>query len=64
MTYISGAMFEDYQTIISRDILDSVFHTFSSTVYYVITFLISRIQKPYLERRKILQKRKHHSPVF
>ena len=30
---------------ISRDILDSVFYYFSCTVYYVITFLNSIIQK-------------------
>ena len=43
--YISGAKFEDYCSNISRDILDSVFSNFSSTVYYAITFLICIKQK-------------------
>ena len=43
--YSSGAKFEDYCSNISRDILDSTFHHFSYTVYYVITFLICIIPK-------------------
>ena len=43
--YISGTKFEEQCFNISRDILDSVFYYFSGTVYYVITFLISIIQK-------------------
>ena len=43
--YISGTKFEEHCFNISGDILDSVFYYFSCTVYYVITFLISIIQK-------------------
>ena len=43
--YISGTKFEDHCYNMSKDILDSVFYHFGSTVYYVITFLISIIQK-------------------
>ena len=38
--YISGAKFEDHCSNISGDILNSVFHRFSGTIYDVITFLI------------------------
>ena len=49
----SGARFEEHCSNISRDILDSVFYHFSCTVYYVITFLISIIQKRlYLQNEK------------
>ena len=43
--YISGAKFEDHCFNISRDILNSVFHGFSETIYDVITTLICIIQK-------------------
>ena len=44
--YITGAKFEDRCSNISRDILNSVFHRFSGTIYDVITSLICTIQKP------------------
>ena len=43
--YISGAKFEELRSNISGDILDSVFHCLSVTIYDVITFLICIIQK-------------------
>ena len=43
--YISGTKFEEHGFNISRDILKSISYHFSGTVYYVITFLISIIQK-------------------
>ena len=42
---IFGAKFEEQCSIISRDILDSVFYCSSGTIYDVITFLIYIIQK-------------------
>ena len=65
--YISGTKFGKHCFNISRDILDSVFYYFICTVYYVITFLISIIQNVNIftvERKKIFQKGKRHSPVF
>ena len=43
--YISGAKFEDHSSNISGDILNSVFHPFSRTIYDVITSLICILQK-------------------
>ena len=43
--YISGAKFEDHCSNISGDILNSVFHRFSGTIYEVITLSICIIQK-------------------
>ena len=43
--YSSGAKFGDHCSNISGDILNSVFHPFSGTIYDVITFLICIIQK-------------------
>ena len=43
--YFSGAKFEDHCSNISGDILDSVFYSFSGTIYDVITSLICIIQK-------------------
>ena len=66
LMYIYGAKFEDYRSNISRDILDSVFHHFSCTVYYVITLLICMIQnRCYLyNENRYAKKQKGHSPVF
>ena len=36
--YSFGAKFEDYRSNIARDILDSVFHNFSCSVFYDIAF--------------------------
>ena len=49
-----------------RDILDSVFYHFSCTVYYLITYPNLHNTKTLisLERKKIFQKRKHHSSEF
>ena len=42
---ISGAKFEDHGSNISGDILNSVFHRFSGTIYDAITSLICILQK-------------------
>ena len=46
VVYITGAKFDDQCSNISGDILNSVFHRFSGTIYDVITSLICIIQKP------------------
>ena len=43
--YISGAKFEGHWFNISGDILNSVFHRFSGTIYDVIISLICIMQK-------------------
>ena len=45
MMYISGAKFEEHSSNISGDILDSVFHCPTGTIYDVITLLICIMQK-------------------
>ena len=58
--YISGTKFEDHCSNISGDILNSVFYSFSGTIYDVITFLICIIQKgEYLENEKRYSKKKN-----
>ena len=54
LIYISGAKFEGHCSNISGDILDSVFHCLSGTVYDIITCLICIIQK----MKKDIPKRK------
>ena len=50
--YISGDKFEEHCFNSSRNILDSVFYYFSCTIYHVLTFLISIIQKHFISRMK------------
>ena len=69
---IFGTKFQEHCFNISRDILDSVFYHFSSSLFFVITFLISITQKRWylsgahvsLEWKRILQKGKRHSTVL
>ena len=66
VVYISGARLEDHCINISGDILTSVFHRFSGTIYDVITSLICIIQKReyLLNEKKIFQNWKHHSSLL
>ena len=54
--HISGAKFKEHCSNVSRDIVDWMLYWFIGTIYDVITFLISIIQK-----RKYLYNEKRYS---
>ena len=63
VVYITGAKFDDQCSNISGDILNSVFHRFSGTIYDVITSLICIIQNLNISKtKKDIPKRK--TPFF
>ena len=57
--YSFGAKFDDYRSNIAKDILDSVFHNFSCSVFFDITFNLQNLKTLItLKRKKDILKRK------
>ena len=65
--YISGVKFEEHCPNISGDILDSVFHCLSGTIYDIITVLSSFAYRTNVNISKTnidIQKGKHSSSLL